>query len=224
MNNAAMAIGHDLKLDVVGINDELLDINVAVSEGFLGFEASVVKASNEAGLVVRRAHAAAAPAGHCFNHHRIANFLRDFHCVVFGIDHAFASRRHRHTGFACKGPRRVFVAHRMHHAGGRTDKLNVATFTDFREMRVLGQKTVAGMNGIDVAYLGCAHDPVDLQVTFRTRWSANANRFVGQLHVKRIDIGFGINRERTNPEFLASANDAERDLAAISNQNFFKHV
>ena len=62
-----------------------------------------------------------------------------------------------------------------------------------------------------------------LQITFRARRRADADRFVGQLHVERIDVGLGIDRERANPEFLAGADDAQRDFAAIGDQDFFEH-
>ena len=79
------------------------------------------------------------------------------------------------------------------------------------------------MNRIDVADFGRAHDAIDLQITFRARRRADADRFIRQLHVQRIDIRFGINRERADAEFLARANDAQRNFAAIGDQNFLKH-
>ena len=66
----AVLIGHDLKLDVVRIDDELLDVNVAVSESFLRFAARGVKSLHQAGVVMRRAHSATAAAGDRFDHHR----------------------------------------------------------------------------------------------------------------------------------------------------------
>ena len=98
----------------------------------------------------------------------------------------------------------------------RTDEFDLAAFADFGEVRVLGQKSVAGMNRIDIAHLGRAHDAVDFQITFRAGRRADANRFIGQLDMERIDIGFGINRQGANAELLARANNAQRDLAAIS--------
>ena len=51
-------------------------------------------------------------------------------------------------------------------------------------MRVLRQKSVAGMNGIDVANLGRAHDPIDLQVAFRARRRSDTHRFIRQLNMQ----------------------------------------
>src|SRR6266446_5812378 len=112
----------------------------------------------------------------------------------------------------------------MHRLRRRADEFDFAALADFSEMRVLGEETVAGMNSVDISHLGRAHDAIDFQITFIARCGADADRFVRQLDMERIDVRFGINRQRANAEFFASANDAQRDLTAISNQDFFEHV
>ena len=110
---------------------------------------------------MRRAQPAAAAAGSRFDHHRVADFLCDFDRVALGLDDSLTSRRHWNTGFAREHASSVFVAHRLHRARRRPDKLDVAAFTDFREVRVLRKKSITGMNRVDVANLGCAHDAID---------------------------------------------------------------
>ena len=94
-------------------------------------------------------------------------------------------------------------------------KLNITALAYFGEVRVLGQKSVTGVNRIDIAHFGGAHDAIDFQITFRARRRANANRFIRQLDVERIDIRFRIDREGANAKFSAGANDAQCNLAAI---------
>ena len=161
MNDASMGVGHDLKLDMVRIDDELLDVDSGIPEGFLSFMARAMKASHEARLVVRDTHAATAPAGHRFNHHRITDFLRDLHRFLFVFDYSVAARSNRHAGFARIAPRRVLVPHRVHCLGWRPDEFDLAAIAHFGEVRVLRQKTVTGMNRIDIADLGRAHDAID---------------------------------------------------------------
>ena len=43
MHHVTMTIGNNLKLDMMRIDDELLDINLVVTEGFLGFVTRTVK-------------------------------------------------------------------------------------------------------------------------------------------------------------------------------------
>jgi len=128
--------------------------------------------------------------------------------TVFFRNYAVASGRDGHTGFARKLARQIFVAHRAHRTGWRPDEMNVTALAYFGEMRVLGQKPVTGMNRVDIAHLGGAHDAIDFQITFRARGRPNANRFIRQLDVERIDIRFRIDCEGANTKFSAGANDA----------------
>ena len=97
----------------------------------------------------------------------IADFLRDLERFLFRLDDAVAPGRDRHAGFARAGARGIFVAHRVHRARRRPDELDIAALADFGEVRVLGEKSVAGMNRIDVADFGRAHDAIDFQIAFR---------------------------------------------------------
>ena len=63
VHGVAIIVGHDLKLDVVRVHDQLLDINVGVAERFLRFHPRAVKSLHETHFVMRRAHPATAAAG-----------------------------------------------------------------------------------------------------------------------------------------------------------------
>jgi hypothetical protein len=67
------------------------------------------------------------------------------------------------------------------------------------------------------------NDAIDFEIGFLGRAGADANRFVGQLNMQRIDIGFGINREGFDAEFLAGPDHPERDLATIGDEYFVEH-
>jgi hypothetical protein len=41
--------------------------------------------------------------------------------------------------------------------------------------------------------------------------------------VQRIYVGIGINRQGSNPELFARADNAQRNFTAIGNQDFLKH-
>ena len=92
MDGVAVLIGHDLKLDVMRVDDQFLDVNLGVPESFFRFRSRAVKALHKAGFVMRGAHPASAAAGDGFDHHRITNFFRDFDRLGFGFDNAIAAR------------------------------------------------------------------------------------------------------------------------------------
>jgi hypothetical protein len=86
--------------------------------------------------------------------------------------------------------------------------MNITALAYFGEVRVFGQKSVTGVNRVDISYFGRAHDAIDFQITFRAWRRANANRFIRQLDVEGIDIRFRIDREGANAKFSAGTNDA----------------
>ena len=46
MHHAAVTVGHDLKFDVVRIQDQFLDVNRGVAERFVCLETRTVKSGN----------------------------------------------------------------------------------------------------------------------------------------------------------------------------------
>ncbi len=90
-------------------------------------------------------------------------------------------------------------------------------------MGVLRQKTVAGMDGVDIAQFRRTNNAVNLQITVLTRLFTDTDGFVCQRNVQRIDICGGIDRQRLDPKFLARTNNAKGYLAAVGDQNFVKH-
>src|SRR6476620_7946297 len=224
MDDVAMAIGHDLKFNVARIDDQLFQINLIISKRFLRLMTRAMESGFEAGLIMRNAHAAAATAGSRLDHHRVPKFFRDLYRIVLCLDDSVAAGRYRHAEFARRRASSVLVAHRLHSTRGRADELDIAAFADLHEMRILGEKPIAGMNRVNIADLGGAHDPIDFQITFKAGRRTDADRFIGELDVQRIDVCFRIDRESANAEFLAGANYPQRDLSAISNENFLEHV
>src|ERR1700688_2925032 len=129
MNNVAVTIGHDLKLDMMRVDNELLDIDFAISKSFLGFVTRAVKAGDETRLVVRGAHSATAAASRRLDHHPITDFFGDPDSVLLRLYDSVASRCYWHAGFAREAARRVFVTHGLHRADGGPDEFDLAAFT-----------------------------------------------------------------------------------------------
>ena len=93
----------------------------------------------------------------------------------------------------------------------------------FGKIRVLGQKAIAGMDGLRIGYFRRADDGRDVQITLCGRSGADTNRLVGQFYILGIGIRFGMHDDGFYAHFAAGALDAQRDLAAIGDQDFFKH-
>src|SRR3989442_6126049 len=111
MHDTAVAVGDDLEFNVVGINDELLQIDLFISKCFLRLVTRTVKSRFKTGLVMCSAHPAPATAGSRLDHHRVTDFLRDPNRLILRLDDSIASRSHWHACFACKSASSVFIAH-----------------------------------------------------------------------------------------------------------------
>ena len=101
--------------------------------------------------------------------------------------------------------------------GARADEREAALLHALGEVRVLGQEAVAGMDAHRVGDLGRADDGRHVEVALLRRRRADAHRFVGQQHVLEVVVGRGMHGDRLDAELAAGAQDAERDLAPVSN-------
>jgi hypothetical protein len=139
---------------------------------------------------MRSAHPAPAAAGSRLDHHRVASFLAIFIASssvstipsLPGVTGTPALRAAARAAFLSpidciareEGP----------------DELDVAAFADFHEMRVLSEEPIPGMNRVNVADLGRAHDSINFQITLKAGRRADADRFIGELDMERIDVCF----------------------------------
>ena len=107
--------------------------------------------------------------------------------------------------------------------GGGPDERDVGRGARLRELRVLGEEAVAGMDRVGAGDLGGGDEARDLEIRLARGRGADAHVVVGEADVERLAIGFGVHGHRLNVELAARADDSERDLAAIGDQNFLEH-
>ena len=110
------------------------------------------------------------------------------------------------------------------HVRRRTDERQAVVAGDLGEARVLGQEAVAGVDRVGTADQAGRDDVRDVEVRRRDRSRTHAERLVGVAHVQRAAVGFTEDRDRRDPELVASAVDAQRDLAAVGDQYFAEHA
>ena len=64
---------------------------------------------------------------------------------------------------------------------------------------------------------------LDVQIALIGSSRTDADRFIGDLSMKRIPVRFGKDSDRPDSKFPAGADDPNRDLAAVCDQDFLKH-
>ena len=81
-------------------------------------------------------------------------------------------------------------------------------------------------NGIfDTAILfGESDDGGNVEIAARAFSGADGDGLIRKACVEAVAIGFGVNGDRANAQIFAGADDAQGDLAAVGDQNFFKHA
>ena len=62
-----------------------------------------------------------------------------------------------------------------------------------------------------------------LRYESRAGGGPDADVVVGEAHVQRLAVGLGVHGDRLDAELAAGADDAQRDLAAIGDQDFLEH-
>ena len=225
MDHVAELVAHDLELDVARPREILLDVHVAVAERRQRLGARELERALELVGVLRDAHALAAAARRRLDDDGKADLLRE----------ARAPRPRPRPGPGVPGmigtPTAVIALRaaalspmtRICSAVGPMNAMLVAVH-DLGELRVLGEKAVAGMDGVGAGDLGGGDEARDLEVGVARRRGADADVVVGEADVQRLAVGLGVDGDRLDAELAAGANDAQRDLAAICDQDFLEHA
>ena len=100
------------------------------------------------------------------------------------------------------------VSHETDDGGGRTDEADPAVVADLREMGILGEVAVTGMDGVDVGDLGRADDAGDVQVALEAAGGADADGLVREADMEQVAIGLGVDGHRAEAQFLAGGDDS----------------
>ena len=75
VKHPALPVADDLHLDVVGVDDDLLEVELAVPEGDLGFGRRGQEVALHVGGAIDHAHPAASAAGRGLQHDRVAHLV-----------------------------------------------------------------------------------------------------------------------------------------------------
>ena len=108
-------------------------------------------------------------------------------------------------------------------AGWWADESNAGIDAGLREIGVLRQEAVAGMDAVGARGFGRGDQRIDTQIAVGGRRRADAVRLVGKPHMQRVRVGVGIDRDGAQAQPLGGAGDAAGDLTAIGDQDGFEH-
>jgi hypothetical protein len=127
--------------------------------------------------------------------------------------------QHRH---ACRSHRLLgphLVTHDPHRLGSRADPDEPGPGAGFRQRRVLGKESVAGMERVGPGPHGQRHQRVGTEVGLGQRLAREGQREVGLPDIGGGPVLGGVDRDRFEPAIVGPADDATGDLAPVGHQD-----
>src|SRR5262249_19201173 len=107
--------------------------------------------------------------------------------------------------------------------GGWADELHLVLAQDFGKTRVLREKSVPGMHRVGAGDLAGGEQRRDVEITVLRGRRADAHAFVGKPHVHGVGVGGRVHRDRGDAQLFARPQHAERNLAAVGDEDFIEH-
>ncbi len=224
MHRVALTVGENLDLDVARALEVLFHVHLIVAEGSARLLAGEVNGVVQGRLGVHDPHAASATTAGGLDQDRIAEPPGDLGVLRRILPERLAGAGHAgHAGGPHRRDRAHLVAHQPDRLRTRTDEDEAGTLHPFGEIRVLAEEAVAGMDRLGIGDLGRGDDRRDVEVAFQGRGRPDAHRLVGHAHVLEVAVHGGMHRDRLDPEAVAGPQDAQRDLAAIGDDDLVQH-
>ena len=218
VDRIAFAVAEHLEFDVARVAQVFFEIDGRVPERRLRLAPGLLHQRLE--LVLGRAHLhpASATAGCGLDDDRIARRRRDL--LRFGevADRPGRSRHQRQAERTSGTLGFDLVAHRADVLGLRPDEDDVVRLDDLGELRILAEEAVARVDRVRARDLGGRDDVGDVEIALGRGRRTDADRLVREPDVHGVGIRGRMDRDRLDPHLMTRAVDAERDLAAVGDQ------
>ncbi len=222
MDHVALGVAQNLYLDVLGPHHAFFDEDFGLAESLAGFGHYAVIVFQQFGFVVAAADAAPAAAVGGFQHHRIADFIRQRARFLDVFQVVVRAGRDRDARCDHRVARLDFVAHLADHLRRGADETDAAARADGRQIGVFGQKAIARMQCVATGGGRQIDQRVRVEIA-QNRILADVISLVGLLHMERVAVGVGVDGDRLDAELGAGAHDADGDLAPVGDQYFLEH-
>ena len=164
MGDVAVLVADDLDLDVPGSGDEALDEEGAVAECGLGLARAALEGVLDLGGLVDRPHPTSAASADRLDHHRRAIELIEEGASAVEIDGMVCTGQDWHAAGTGERPGPRLVAEQRQRSGGGSDERDAGFLTGPGEVCVLGEESVARMDGVALMLLSTLDDLRDVEI------------------------------------------------------------
>ena len=219
VRDLALSIADDLHLDVTRARTEPLHQQCAIAERRRGLRLAARVALLDLVGRADHAHAAPAAAGDRLDHHRIVVAERREERLRLCERHrAVAAEQDGHLKLNGEISRPRLVAEQFQRLHRRADEADARRRAAPREFRALGEEAVARVQRVAARCLRGVDHRVDIEVGAAPH-ALQRMRLIGAAHMQRRRVVRGVDRDRCDPKFTGGADNSDRDLAAVGNQD-----
>jgi hypothetical protein len=219
MDDVAVIVGEHLHLDVPRVFEVPLDIHGGVREVRLALPPGGIERT--LGLV-RAAHdleAFTTASGRGLDRQRPAELVPEQADVLGRRDRLGRPGHDRDAGGPHRLARRDLRAHGFDRLGRRPDPDDAGLGDGPCEAGVLGQKAVAGMQSVGAGAASGVEEPFLVQIALGGGAGPDDVRLRRHPYVQRFAVGLGVDGDRRDLQLAQRAEDPNRDLAAVGDEN-----
>ena len=208
MDHIAVAISHDLELDMAGAREILLDIDFAVAECRQCLRASELERARKIFGISRDAHSLAASTRRRLDDDRKPDLAGEFQCVVGLLNRTRRAGNNGNADVLHRLSCGCLVAHDADLGRGWPNEVDVRRDARLGEFRVLGEKPVARMNRVGAGDLRCGDDPGDIEIRFPCRSGPDADIIVSEADVQRFAVRLRVHRDGLDTQLAARSDNS----------------
>src|SRR5215218_5112019 len=223
VDGVTVPVAQDLYLDVPGRRKVSLQVHRTVAEVRLALAARPRVGGFRLSLVVGDGEALAPAARGRLHRNRVAVVCSELEDAIGGLYGLFGAGCDRDAGPHHDAPRLDLAPHRLYGLGVRADPDQSSVCDRPREGRALGQKPVPGMHRLRAAPLRYLDELLYLQVALGRGRRAEVVRLVCETGVQRLPVGVGVDGDACDAHLPEGSDDADGDLAPVSDQNLLEH-
>ena len=221
VDRVALAVGEHLDLHVPWGFQVLLHEHRAVAERRERLAARELDLVDQLAGFAHDVHTAAAATGRGLDQYRIADLRGGIDADLLVVrQHPLGAGDAGHAGGDHLGLRVGLGPHQPDRLRIGPDEDEARALHRFGEIRVLRQKAVTRMDRVGLRHLRSGDDRRHVQVAASGLRRADADGLVGEGDMLLLAVGGGIDRDGLDAQLAAAAQDAQRDLAAVGDEDF----
>ena len=223
VDHVAVRVGEHLHLDVARVLEVALEVDAVVGEELLALAGGALERVRQLVLAHCDAKALAAPAPGRLARDGIADLRRRPPRRLDVGRRLGRAGDDRDAGLLHDLAGSGLGAHRLDRRRGGTDEHQARLVERPGEVRVLGEEAIARVDRLRPRLLRDLDDPLDIQVALGRRRRPQQVRLIGEANGRSLAVGLRVDADGPDAHLAQRAHDANRDLAAIRDQDLLEH-